>query len=1109
MEMDTANAEAVADVGISDGVVAYTGDGVGMRVEITASDVREDDEEFEAESSVGDTIEIAVDPLAIGDSSESSRGGIPDIEDTIYDIVHYMSEVRIDRITKIETTQRQLEASQLVTSRERASLLERIRSLRLEYLKVRAMLSIERDRFDSLRWNMALSQEEFRKVRRDRDDTRRRFRRTMTITRSGMTPEAIEELVNQCMEEALAAHEATRAANTLEAENQSQNISDGDNGNDGNGNGENGNGGNGNPNENGRGDRPVARECTYQDFMKCQPLNFKGMKGVEEDQIERYVGGIPDNIQRNVMSAKPTRLQDVIRLANSLMDQKLKGYAVKNAENKRRQGHYKSDCPKLKDQNRRNQARNKNDVGKARGKAYVLGGGDTNLDSNVVKGTFLLNNHYASMIFDSGANRSFMSTTFSTLLDITPNTLDISYVFELADGRTFETNNILRGCTVGLLGHPFNIDLMPVELGSFDVIINMDCSSNEGGKGEKSKLSIISCTKTHKYIKTGCLIFMAQVTKKEIVDKSEGKRLEDVPTVRDFSEVFPEDLPGLPPARQVEFQIDLVPSVAPVSRASYRLAPSELQELSTQLQELSDKGFIRLSSSPGGASVLIDDLFDQLQGSRVYSKINLRSGYHQLTVWEKDVPKATFRTRYGHYEFQLIPFGLTNASASKEEHVEHLKLILELLKKEELYTKFSKCKFWLSKIAKPMTKLTQKNVKYDWSEKAEFAFQPLKQKLCSVSILSLPECSENFVVYCDASRKGLDAVLMQREKVIAYVSCQLKMHEKNYTTHDLEFGAVVFALKMWEHYLYGTKYIVFTDHKSLQHILDQKELNMRQHRWLKLLSDYDCKIRYHLRKANILEAQVKVRKEENYGTEDLCGMIKKLEQHTDGTYHTSIKAAPFEALYGQKYRSPICWAEVGDAQLTGSKIVYETTEKIIQIKKSIQAVRVRQKSYADRRRKPFEFEVGDKVILKVSPWKGVIRFDKQGKPSPRYIGPFKILDKVGILSYQLELPEQLSRVHSTFHVSNMKKCFVDEPLAILLEEIQIDDKLHFIEEPVEIMYQEVKWLTQSRISIVKVSWNSRRGPEFTWEREDQMKKKYPHLFVNPSSTPSDLRIKLF
>nr|GFA74120.1 putative reverse transcriptase domain-containing protein [Tanacetum cinerariifolium] len=342
-----------------------------------------------------------------------------------------------------------------------------------------------------------------------------------------------------------------------------------------------------------------------------------------------------------------------------------------------RQGHFRSDCPKLKDQNCRNKAGNKNIVGEARGKAYVLGGRDANPDSNVVKGTFLLNNHYAFVLFDLGVDRSFVSSTFSTLLDIILDTLDVSYAIELDDERVSETNTIFRGCTLGLLGHPFNIDLMLVELGIFDVIISMDWLANHhavivcdekivqityedevlivqgdrGRKGEKLKLSIISCTKTQKYVKRGCPIFLAQVTKKETENKSEEKQLEDVQTIRDFLEVFLKGFPGLPPTRQFEFQINLVPCAAPVARAPYRLAPSELQEFSTQLQELSNKGFIRPNTSPWGAPVLfvkkkdgsfrmcidycelnkltvknryplprINDLFDQLQGSRVYSK---------------------------------------------------------------------------------------------------------------------------------------------------------------------------------------------------------------------------------------------------------------------------------------------------------------------------------------------------------------------------------------------------------------------------------------------------------------------------------------------------------
>ncbi|GJS90904.1 putative reverse transcriptase domain-containing protein [Tanacetum coccineum] len=222
----------------------------------------------------------------------------------------------------------------------------------------------------------------------------------------------------------------------------------------------------------------------------------------------------------------------------------------------------------------------------------------------------------------------------------------------------------------------------------------------------------------------------------------------------------------------------------------------------------------------------------------------------------------------------------------------------------------------------------------------------------------------------------------------------------------------------------------------------------------------------------------------------------------NNSYHASIKAAPFEALYGRKCRSPVCWTEVGEAQILGPELIQETTEKIIQIKQRMQAARDRQKSYADLKRKPMEFQVGDKVMLKVSPWKGVVRFGKRGKLNPRYVGPFKVIERVGEVAYKLELPEELSRVHNTFHVSNLKKCHADEPLAVPLDGLHLDDKLHFVEEPLEIVGREVKRLKRSRIPLVKVRWNSKRGPEFTWEREDQFKKKYPHLFTKTTSSSS-------
>ncbi|GKD67467.1 putative reverse transcriptase domain-containing protein [Tanacetum coccineum] len=471
-----------------------------------------------------------------------------------------------------------------------------------------------------------------------------------------------------------------------------------------------------------------------------------------------------------------------------------------------------------------------------------------------------------------------------------------------------------------------------------------------------------------------------------------------------------------------------------------------------------------------------------------------------------------------------------------------------------------------------MMKLTQKSVKFDWTEKAEAAFQLLKQKLCSASILALPKGSENFMVYCDTSRKELGAVLMQKEKVIAYASRQLKIYEKNYTTHDLELRAVnlepladgTLCLRnrsyipcfgdlrtLIMHESHNSKYSINPGSDKMYQGL--KKLywwpNMKAEIATYVSKCLTCaKVKAECQKPSDLLVQpvIPVWKWENIsmdfvtklpktstGQDAIWVIIDRLTKSahflpmkgtvsmekltrqylkevvsrhgvpTNGqsertiqtleymlracdidfgkgwdrhlplvefsynnSYHMCIKAAPFEALYDRKCRSPVCWAEVGDSQLTGPEIIHETTEKIIQIKKRIQAARDRQKSYADRRRKPLEFQAGDKVILKVSPWKGVIRFGKRGKLNPRYIGPFKILAKVGTVAYRLELPEQLSRVHSNFHISNLKKHFSDEPLAISLDEIQIDDKLNFIEELDEIIDREVKRLKQSHIPIV-------------------------------------------
>ncbi|GKA45493.1 putative reverse transcriptase domain-containing protein [Tanacetum coccineum] len=447
------------------------------------------------------------------------------------------------------------------------------------------------------------------------------------------------------------------------------------------------------------------------------------------------------------------------------------------AELTQRPRHVKRDCPKLRNQNHGNRVGNKtgNKAGnnKATARAYAIGGGGANPNSNVVTGTFLLNNCYASMLFDSGADRIIVSSTFNALLnrmyirvyshpfDINHNDCKTRLVSTSSRNDWMAKNHAVIVCDKKVVRIPY---------GDEGLIIQSDGINSRN----KSKLNIISCTKTQKYIEKGCQVYLAQVTSKKDEDKSEEKRLEDVSIVRNFPEVFPEELPGLPPSRQVEFQIDLVPGAAPVERSPYRLAPSKMQELSAQLQELSNKGYIRPSSSPWGAPVLFVKKKDRsFPMSKSLHQDRPKNRYPQHSDRKEETyQRHCFRTHYGHYEFQVMSFGLTNAPAVFMDLMNQF--LGHMIDSEGIHVdpaKIESIKYWAS--PKTPTEISQ------FLEKEETAFQTLKQKLCSAPILALPEGSENFVVYCDVSRKRLGAVLMQKEKVIAYASRQLKVSTRN------------------------------------------------------------------------------------------------------------------------------------------------------------------------------------------------------------------------------------------------------------------------------------------------------------------------------------------
>ena len=1150
------------------------------------------------------------------------------------------------------------------------------------------------------------------------------------------------------------------------------------------------------------------------------------------------------------------------------------------------EGHTRPQCTKPKKE-------------QAGGKVFALSGSETKPDDRLIKGTCFINDIPLIAIIDTGATHSFIALDCAKRLNLEISNMDGSMVIDTPASGSVTTSYVCRNCPIVIFGRGFGMDLVCLPLEQLDIILGMNwLESNQVHINFFAKTLIfpeevgvedvtMSVKHMNLAVKDGAVVFMLYSA-----IEAEGKAKSDgLPVVNEFPEVFPEDVSELPPEREVEFTIDLIPGTSPVSMAPYRMSASELAELKKQLEELLEKKFIRPSVSPWGAPVLlvkkkegsmrlcvdyrqlnkvtiknryplprIDDLMDQLVGACVFSKIDLRSGYHQIRVKSEDIQKTAFRTRYGHYEYSVMPFGVTNApgvfmeymnrifhpyldkfvvvfiddiliySKSDEEHAEHLRVVLELLKEKKLYAKLSKCEFWLSevsflghviskngiavdptkveavsqweapknaseirsflglagyyrkfiegfsKLALPLTKLTRKGQMFVWDVECEKGFQELKRRLTSAPILILPNPTKSFVVYCDASLMGLGGVLMQDKQVVAYASRQLKVHERNYPTHDLELAAVVFVLKLWRHYLYGSRFEVFSDHKSLRYLFDQKELNMRQRRWLEFLKDYDFGLNYHPGKANVvadalsrkslhmsmlmvreldlveqfrdlslvcettpnsvklgmLKLTSGILEEIRNGQKSDVGLVDKLtlinqgqggefridengvmrfgnrvcvpdvaeirksileEGHrsglsihpgatkmyhdlkklfwwpgmkkeiaefvyaclvcqkskiehqkpsglmeplfvpewkwdgismdfvsglprtskncdsiwvivdrltksahfipirmdypmerlaelyvekivslhgipssivsdrdprftskfwtglqealgtklrlssayhpqTDGqtertiqsledllracvlekggawdsylplieftynnSFHSSIGMAPFEALYGRRCRTPLCWYESGESAVIGPEIVQQTSEKIKMIQEKMRTSQSRQKSYHDKRRKDLEFSEGEHVFMRVTPMTGIGRALKSKKLTPRFIGPFQITKRVGKVAYQIALPPSLANLHDVFHVSQLRKYIADPSHEIRVDDIQVRENLTVEAVPARIEDRKLKQLRGKEIALVRVAWGGPADGNVTWELESQMKDSYLELFV--------------
>ncbi|KAL0420529.1 UNVERIFIED_CONTAM: Transposon Tf2-11 polyprotein [Sesamum latifolium] len=716
-------------------------------------------------------------------------------------------------------------------------------------------------------------------------------------------------------------------------------------------------------------------------------------------------------------------------------------------------------------------------------------------------------------------------------------------------GGSVVVNSVRKGSLVRIGDVNLPLDFIVMDLKEFDVILGMDWLAQH------------RAVEARRLMLEGCEAYLAHV----IDTKKVNPTLEEIPIVRDF----PDDSPGLPPHREVDFAIETLPGVAPISIVPYRMAPVELQELKKQLEELLEKEFIQPSTSPWGAPVLfVKKKDDQLKGATTFSKIDLMSGYWQLRIAEKDIPKIAFRTRYGHYKFLVMPFGLTNAPAAfmalmnrtfqeyldrfviifidgilvysknREEHEQHLRIVLQILKQKELYAKLSKCEFWVNQkflkvgwilrrfvegfsiIAGPLTKLLRKGVAFQWTEQCEQSFDELKRRLTSTPILVLPSGSGGYVVYTDASKQGLGCVLMQNEKGKAkWVADALSRKSSNGLREEIlrEAHNALYAMhpgtvKMYQnlrpYYWWQTmkkdmaEFVakcmtcqqVKAEHQAPTGKL--RPLSIPEWKWEKITMDFVVGLPRTLRKHDAIWVIIdRLTKSAHFLSIRQGDSLDKLAELyvaeiTDGQSERTIQTLEdmmractmefkgnwddhlplMEFAYNNSFHSSISMAP-------RPELVQETVEKIQIVKKCLKAAQDRQKSYVDEHRREMEYEVGDKVFLKVSPWKGILRFGRQGKLSLRYIGPYEIIERIGPLAYRLALPMELSQIHDVFHVSMLRRYRSDPSHVIRELEIEISEELTYVEKPTEILDRSIRKLRNKEIPMVKVRWthHSERG----------------------------------